>query len=155
MALMRHLEAGGARVLNGSTAFTLELSKSAQAGLMRRLGIAFPRSVVFNDVAALRARAADFRLPALVKPEQGGSGARIYLVNVRRGRALLRDQPALWLPDNLLLVQEYFPVDPARGIVRMEFLGGELLYAMRVVSPRRGSTSARRAVCNPGEATPR
>jgi len=31
-------------------------------------------------------------------------------------------------------LQEYFEVDPARGIVRMEFLGGELLYAMRVVS---------------------
>jgi glutathione synthase/RimK-type ligase-like ATP-grasp enzyme len=40
----------------------------------------------------------------------------------------------LWLPDNLLLLQEYFPVDPARGIVRMEFLGGKLLYAMRVIS---------------------
>jgi hypothetical protein len=34
----------------------------------------------------------------------------------------------------LLLLQEYFEVDPAKGIVRMEFLGGELLYAMRVVS---------------------
>src|SRR5206468_6527424 len=49
-------------------------------------------------------------------------------------RRLLRDQPELWLPDNLLLLQEYFPTDAARGIVRMEFLGGELLYAMRVVS---------------------
>ena len=49
-------------------------------------------------------------------------------------RKLLRDQPALWLPDNLLLLQEYFPVDAAQGIVRMEFLGGKLLYAMRVVS---------------------
>ena len=47
---------------------------------------------------------------------------------------LLRDQPELWLPENLLLLQEYFEVDPAQGIVRMEFLGGELLYAMRVVS---------------------
>ena len=47
---------------------------------------------------------------------------------------LLRDRPDLWLPDNLLLLQEYFEVDPAQGIVRMEFLGGELLYAMRVVS---------------------
>jgi glutathione synthase/RimK-type ligase-like ATP-grasp enzyme len=49
-------------------------------------------------------------------------------------RRLLLDRPDLWLPDNLLLLQEYFPVDPARGIVRMEFLGGELLYAMRVIS---------------------
>ena len=47
---------------------------------------------------------------------------------------LLRDRPELWLPDNLLTLQEYFEVDPALGIVRMEFLGGELLYAMRVVS---------------------
>jgi hypothetical protein len=47
---------------------------------------------------------------------------------------LLRDQPGLWLPDHLLMLQEYFAVDPAKGIVRMEFLGGELLYAMRVIS---------------------
>ena len=47
---------------------------------------------------------------------------------------LLRDRPDLWLPDNLLLLQEYIPADPARGIVRMEFLAGELLYAMRFVS---------------------
>ncbi len=34
LALMRSLELGGARVLNGSRAFALELSKSAQAALM-------------------------------------------------------------------------------------------------------------------------
>ena len=49
-------------------------------------------------------------------------------------RKVLRDQPSLWLPDNLLLLQQYFPVEPSQGIVRMEFLGGKLLYAMRVVS---------------------
>ena len=54
--------------------------------------------------------------------------------NADEARRLLRDNPDLWLPDNLLLLQEYFPVDPAKGIVRMEFLGGQLLYAMRVVS---------------------
>ena len=47
---------------------------------MRRLGIDTPRTVAFNDVAALRARAGDFRFPALLKPEQGGSGARIYML---------------------------------------------------------------------------
>jgi hypothetical protein len=38
----------------------------------------------------------------------------------------LRDRPDLWLPDNLLLLQEYLPVDPARRIVRMELVGGAL-----------------------------
>lgn len=134
LSLMRSLELGGARVLNGSKAFSLELSKSAQAGLMRRLGVAHPRTLAFNDVDTALAQWSD-GWPALLKPEQGGSGARMYLLkSPEELKRLLRDQPDLWLPDNLLLLQEYFEVDEARGIVRMEFLGGELLYAMRVVS---------------------
>jgi hypothetical protein len=61
---------------------------------------------------------------------------------------LLRDKPELWFPDNLLTLQEYFEVAPSQGIVRMEFLGGELLYAMRVVS--HGSFNlCPSEVCNP------
>jgi hypothetical protein len=134
LALMRSLELGGARVLNGTRAFSLELSKSAQAALMHRLGIAHPRSMAFNDVDMVLARWGD-RWPALIKPEQGGSGARMYLLkSADELQRLIRDNPDLWLPDNLLLLQEYFPVNPSRGIVRMEFLGGKLLYAMRVIS---------------------
>jgi hypothetical protein len=133
-ALMRSLELGGARVLNGSRAFALELSKSAQAALMHRLGIAHPRSLAFNDADTALADWGD-HWPALIKPEQGGSGARMYLVQSSAElQRLLRDLPDLWFPDNLLLLQEYFPVDASRGIVRMEFLGGQLLYAMRVIS---------------------
>ena len=134
LSLMRSLELGGARVLNGSRAFLLELSKSAQGALLRTLDIPHPRSLAFNDPAAVLAQWTG-GWPALLKPEQGGSGARMFLL--RSGeelQRLLREQPSLWLPDNLLLLQEYFPVDPARGIVRMEFLGGKFLYAMRVVS---------------------
>ena len=134
LSLMRCLEMGGARVLNGSRAFALELSKSAQSALMHRLGIAHPRSLAFNDVGAGLAAWGD-QWPALLKPEQGGSGARMYLLqSAGELERLLGDKPEVWLPDNLLLLQEYFPVDAAAGIVRMEFLGGELLYAMRVVS---------------------
>jgi glutathione synthase/RimK-type ligase-like ATP-grasp enzyme len=134
LSLIRALELGGARVLNGSRAFLLELSKSAQAALLRGLDIPHPRSLAFNDPeAALKLWTGAW--PALLKPEQGGSGARMFLLNSPEElRKLLRDQHSLWLPDNLLLLQEYFPVDPAAGIVRMEFLGGKLLYAMRVVS---------------------
>jgi glutathione synthase/RimK-type ligase-like ATP-grasp enzyme len=134
LALMRSLELGGARVLNGSKPFALELSKSAQAALMRQLGIPHPRSLTFNDVEAAISQWSG-GWPALLKPEQGGSGARMYLLNSTDELIrLLRDRPEIWLPDNLLLLQEFFNVDAARGIVRMEFLNGELLYAMRVIS---------------------
>jgi hypothetical protein len=134
LSLMRSLEIGGARVLNGSRAFALELSKSTQIALMKQLGISHPRTLAFNDVEAALAAWGDC-WPALLKPEQGGSGARMYLLQSAGELVrVLRDRPDLWLPDNLLTLQEYFAVDSSQGIVRMEFLDGELLYAMRVVS---------------------
>lgn len=133
LSLIRSLETAGARVINGSRAFSLELSKSAQGSLLKRLGIDHPRSMAFNDVQAVGSLWTQW--PALLKPEQGGSGARMYLLqSLKELERTLAENPDLWLPDNLLLLQECFPVDPARGIVRMEFLGGELLYGMRVVS---------------------
>ena len=154
LAYMRALEIRGVRVLNGSAAFALELSKTAQAALLRELDIPTPRVWTFNDVAALRARAGEIRFPVLLKPEQGGSGARIMLVeSFAHLEALLAQSPEHWLPDNLLLLQEYIDTDPEKGIVRMEFLGGELLYAMRVVSHGRFNLCPS-PVCNPedGEA---
>jgi len=134
LSMMRALELRGARVLNGSKAFSLELRKSEQAALLASLGIAHPQCLVFNDPeTAIENWKGSW--PALLKPEQGGSGARMFLLNSPEELLrLLKDQPSLWLPDNLLMLQEYFPVDASQGIVRMEFLGGKLLYAMRVVS---------------------
>ena len=56
----------------------------------------------------------------------------------------------MWLPDNLFLLQEYLPHDPEQGIVRLEFLGGELLYAMRVKTHGRFNLCPS-PVCNPDE----
>ena len=81
LAYMRTLELRGARVLNGADVFALELSKSAQATLLHTLGIDTPRSITFNDVSALRRVEASITWPALLKPDQGGSGARIQVVN--------------------------------------------------------------------------
>src|SRR5580765_5754880 len=148
LSLMRALELGGAKVLNGSRAFLLELSKSTQAALMQKLNIPHPRTLAFNDVDAALAEWGD-HWPALVKPEQGGSGARMYLLNSADELVgLLRDRSDLWLPDNLLTLQEYYPVSSSQGIVRMEFVGRELLYAMRVIS--HGSFNlCPSEVCNP------
>ena len=151
LAYMRSLELLGARVLNGADVFALELSKSAQATLLRTLGIDCPRSITFNDPRALHAYAAEIRWPALLKPDQGGSGARIQIVDsLAQVEAIFTRDPANWLPDNLFLLQEYLPHDPDRGIVRLEFLGGELLYAMRVVTHGRFNLCPS-PVCNPDE----
>ena len=65
---------------------------------MRTLGIAHPRCLAFNDVEAALARWGN-PWPALLKPEQGGSGARMYLLNEGGELSrLLRDRPELWLP---------------------------------------------------------
>src|ERR1700730_5599218 len=80
LSLIRSLELGGAKVLNGSRAFSLELSKSTQAALMQRLNIPHPRTLAFNDPdVALERWSGGW--PALLKPEQGGSGARMFLLN--------------------------------------------------------------------------
>jgi len=151
LAYMRSLQRLGARVLNGADVFSLELSKSAQATLLRTLGVDTPRSITFNDPAALQAYAADVRWPALLKPDQGGSGARIQVVeSLEEIEALFSRNPGLWLPDNLYLLQEYLPHDAERGIIRLEFLGGELLYAMRVVTHGRFNLCPS-PVCNPDE----
>jgi len=151
LALMRTLEQSGARVLNGADVFALELSKSVQATLLRSLGIDTPLSVTFNDARALRPFESSFRWPALIKPDQGGSGARILVVDsLAQLEALFDANPGIWQPDNLFLLQELLPHDPEQGIVRMEFLGGELLYAMRVVTHGRFNLCPS-PVCNPEE----
>jgi Glutathione synthase/Ribosomal protein S6 modification enzyme (glutaminyl transferase) len=151
LAYMRTLELLGVRVLNGADVFALELSKSAQATLLRTLGIDCPRSITFNDVGGLRAYADEMTWPALLKPDQGGSGARIQVVeSLAEIDAIFSRNPGNWLPDNLFLLQEYLPHDPDRGIVRLEFLGGELLYAMRVITHGRFNLCPS-PVCNPDD----
>jgi glutathione synthase/RimK-type ligase-like ATP-grasp enzyme len=149
LAYMRTLESAGARVLNGADVFALELSKSAQAALLHAIGIDTPRSITFNDPAALRPFHDGLHWPALLKPDQGGSGARIQVVqSLAEVEAIFRGDPSYWLPDNLFLLQEYLEHDPEQGIVRLEFLDGELLYAMRVKTHGRFNLCPS-PVCNP------
>ena len=151
LAYMRTLERLGARVLNGADVFALELSKSVQATLLHTLGIDTPRSFTFNEPSALRRFEGEITWPAVLKPDQGGSGARIQVVeSLAEVEEIFRRDPSVWLPDNLFLLQEYLPHDPEQGIVRLEFLGGELLYAMRVQTHGRFNLCPS-PVCNPDD----
>lgn len=154
VALLRHLDRFDARVINGAEAFELELSKSTQLALLGDLGIERPASLVFNDPEAAVENAEEIPWPALVKPEQGGSGARMRRVDEPAELVkLLEREPDLFEPDGLLLVQELLDYDEDEGIVRLEFLDGELLYAMRVVTGGQFNLCPSE-VCNPEDDEP-
>lgn len=135
LSLMDHFEANGAKVLNGAAAFRFELSKAAQIRVLKSLGMHTPWTVAFNDVDALRRLPKDhIKFPAILKPNQGGSGARMAEVDsLDELESIIDSDSSYWHPDPVLLLQEKL-VPKDEGIVRMEFVGGELLYAMRVTN---------------------
>lgn len=150
LALLEDLERRELPVINGASAFRLELSKASQIFLMRSLAINHPRTWVFNDFEALATREGELVFPAILKPNQGGSGARMFRVDsLDELGGLLRRIPHIWQPEGLMLLQEFLPHDREQeGIVRMEFLDGRLLYAMRVASEG-GFNLCPSEICNP------
>jgi hypothetical protein len=128
------LEERGVPVVNGSDAFRLETSKALQLLLLHRLGVRAPAAHVANDPARVVEAARGLRAPFIVKPNIGGSGALARRFDSIE--ALAEAAPGLDLgPDGTGLVQEYLePVDGS--IVRVEFLDGQLLYAIRIRSER-------------------
>jgi hypothetical protein len=148
-SICKNLESLGRTVLNGSKSIALEISKSSQLFLLSKLNIDHPRSIIFNDVTSLKDMVSGYKFPMILKPEQGGSGSRIYLCNsYQEVKDLLDNQPELWLPDNLLILQEHLENDKTFGIVRLEYLGDRLLYAMRVVT-NGAFNLCPSVVCNP------
>lgn len=126
---LAYLDGIGAGVLNGFGPYGYELSKARQCALFARLGIRHPRTRVVNDRAAAVAAAGQLRFPVLVKPNVGGSGAGIVSFDS------LEELEAAELDfglDGTALVQERIPAKD-ESIVRVEILGGELLYAIRIL----------------------
>ena len=126
---LAHLDAIGAPVLNGLRAYELELSKARQASLLASLGIAHPRTRVVADPGDLVRAADGLEFPVLVKPNIGGSGAGVQAFATLEE---LTDAEVDGGVDGTFLVQEQLPPE-GEAVVRMEILGGELLYAIRIL----------------------
>lgn len=130
--LLAHFERLGLRVINGSAAYTMELSKSLQLGLLESLGLASPKARVINAPALAPQAAEGLRFPVVVKANIGGSGAGIVRYDTPEALARAAEAGTISLGvDSTALVQEYIP---ARGghITRVETLGGKFLYAINV-----------------------
>jgi glutathione synthase/RimK-type ligase-like ATP-grasp enzyme len=138
LAWLRHLERLGVPVVNGSTVYTIEISKAAQLEVLEELGIAYPATRVVNHPSQVLAAAQTLRFPLLVKANIGGSGAGITRFEDADALAHAVRQGKLDFGiDDTALVQEAAPLRGG-GIVRVEVLGGEILYAIKVI-PEAGS----------------
>jgi Carbamoyl-phosphate synthase L chain, ATP binding domain len=129
---LAHLERIGMRVINGSKAFSLEISKASQFSLLHSLGLATPRSRIVNCAIQAASAAQEIGFPVIVKPNIGGRGTGI--VRFDSAPALKRAAAAGEISfgiDSTAVVQEFLPV---RGghITRVETLGGKFLYAIKV-----------------------
>ncbi len=132
LSYLRHLEIQGVPVVNGADAFGLELSKTAQISLLARLGLPHPKTRVINTPAQATAAAQALTFPLLVKPNIGGSGAKIQRFDALDDLAAAVSAGTLDLGiDHTALVQEFHP--PVGGfIVRVEILDDLFLYAIKV-----------------------
>ncbi len=130
-----HLDRLGVRVINDRAAWRTEISKAYQLTLLEGLGLPYPRARVIHHASQAAEAAEGLRLPIIVKPNIGGSGAGIRRFETIDGLARASREGALDLGiDSVALVQEYIPADESR-IVRVEVLNGQYLYAIRIYTP--------------------
>ena len=129
---LRHLERLGVPVVNGANIYSFELSKASQLDLLEELGLPYPRSRAINHPSMAVEAARALRYPVLVKANIGGSGAGIirYDSEEALSGAVARGEVELGV-DGVSLVQESAPLRNGH-IVRVETLGGNYLYAIKV-----------------------
>jgi hypothetical protein len=135
--LTRHvltwLETAGRRVVNNSSALSLEVSKLGQYAALEAAGVRTPKTIgAVGRESVLRAARQLDEAPFILKPNRGGTGAGVQLIENVDQLAAVLDDPATEQPlDGTWLVQQYIrAAEPT--ITRCEFIGGRFFYAVRV-----------------------
>lgn len=144
-AVVHWLESCGRHVVNGSAALELEVSKVAQLLACRQVGLRFPYTEMIVGRSALEQACARWddnphRTRVMIKPNCGGSGngVRVY----PSAAALLADESLRvdssdQSSDGVWLLQQHID---APVVHRLEFVGGELLYAVRIRTDPTGAS---------------
>ena len=133
-AVLAWLERHGRRVVNGSRALDLEISKARQYAALEKTGIRTPDTVVVAGkellVEAARQRFAEG--PFILKPNRGGKGLGVRLFHSPGALADHLESPDYEPPaDGLHLLQQHIR-SPVPLITRAEFIGGRFMYAVEV-----------------------
>jgi glutathione synthase/RimK-type ligase-like ATP-grasp enzyme len=133
-AVLAWLEGHGRRVINGSRALDLEISKARQYAALEAASIRTPDTVLVAGKELLLAAARQhFAARAFIlKPNRGGKGlgVRLFYTVDALGDYIdgLDYEPPV---DGLHLLQEYVRA-PVLLITRAEFVGGRFMYAVEV-----------------------
>lgn len=132
---LRYLKEIGVEVINGYEAYLVETSKAAQIGIFESQGLRYPRARLINHPSQALRGADGLMYPLVVKPNIGGSGAKIQLFHEPGELVTAVRSGTLDLGiDSTALVQEFLPGEEG-SIVRIEILNGEFLYAIKVFPP--------------------
>jgi hypothetical protein len=133
-AVLAWLTRWGRRVVNGTGALDLEISKARQYAALESQGIATPRTVlvVGRDRLVAAARQHFPHQPVILKPNRGGKGLGVQLFHSSDSLAAYVSGMDYDAPvDGIHLLQEYVRA-PRPIITRAEFVGGRFLYAVEV-----------------------
>lgn len=132
-SVLAWLESHGRRVINGSQALQIEVSKAHQAMALWRAGIPSPRTSIAVGEEQLMAAAQAFAgIPFIVKHNRAGKGLGVQLFRDTASLASMLAKGEYDAPvDGVWIVQEYIE-SPDATITRCEFVGGKFLYAVRV-----------------------
>ena len=131
-AVIAWLEQHGRRVINTGRALQLEISKVAQYAALNSCGIRTPRTIAAIGKQALLNAAQKIPPPFITKHNRAGKGLGVRLFHdtetLQRYVTGKEFEPSV---DGITLIQEYIQA-PEPFITRVEFVGGEFLYAVRV-----------------------
>ena len=128
--LLAWLQAYGARVVNGSRAFELEMSKLQQSMVLQKYGIRTPRTGLAVGPESLVDLAATFDGPFITKHNRGGKGLGIVLfTSADELCQRLEDNDFDFGPNGQVIIQDY--IEPAEPhITRVEIVGSQMILAM-------------------------
>jgi hypothetical protein len=131
-AVLSWLERYKRRVINGSAALRLEISKVAQYMALEQAGFIVPHTVAAYGRDQIIAAAGQFDGQFITKHNRSGKGLGVRLFqSVSALREYVESTEYVPPVDGVLLLQEYIQ-SSERYITRMEFVDGHFLYAVRV-----------------------
>ena len=133
--ILTWLENHNRRVINGTNVLKIEFSKVLQQLLLKQSGFKTPKTIVAVGINKIKEAASSLNVyPMIIKPNQGGKGFGVKLINtINELDEMLEDDLINSSKDDTWLLQEKITTNE-EFITRMEFIGGNFIYSLKVFS---------------------